>query len=152
MDRERLLQDNRRICIEIEQWTNHILSHKGLTAVQAHVLLHILRHPGTGISLTTLCREFGCSMPTLSNLLKRLREKGCIRVEHWEGDERRKQLRATEKGMALLPFLDQTAHQIQQQLYSCFTEEELFTLDRLQKKLLDNLAVLTQQAKEETTS
>ena len=152
-DRDRLLRDNRRICIGIEQWTNGILAPSGLTAMQAQVLLSILRQPGTaGTSLTALCREFGCSMPTLSAQIKHLREKGYVQAALWEGDERRKRLTATEKGRALLPFLDRTARLVRRQLCGCFTDQELSALDALQQKQLRNLSALIQQAKEETQS
>ena len=148
---ERILRDNRRISIQMEQWVNGTLCPWGLTAAQGQVLMYVLHHSDEGTSLTQIHREFGYSMAALSSILKRLREKGYIRVEHWEGDERRKLLFATPAAQALQEHLDQSTRRVRQRLYRCFTPQELSDLDRLQQKLLNNLSQLTRQAKEEST-
>lgn len=145
LDREQILRDNRRICIQMEQWANSSLARWELTAIQAQILLYILARSDQGTSLTSLHRDFGYSMAALSGMLKRLKEKGYVRVEHCAGDDRRKLLFATEKATQLQDFLSHTTGQIQHRLYGCFSQEELATLDRLQKKLLNNLSILTQQ-------
>ena len=145
LDREQILRDNRRICIQMEQWANSSLARWELTAIQAQILLYILKRSDQGTSLTSLHRDFGYSMAALSGMLKRLKEKGYVRVEHCAGDDRRKLLFATEKATQVHDFLVQTTGQIQHRLYDCFSSEELVTLDRLQKKLLSNLSILTQQ-------
>ena len=52
-----------------------------------------------------------------------------------------KLLFATEKGEQVRAFLETAIRDVQQQVYGCFSEQELRTLDRLQKKLLQNLCV-----------
>ena len=96
LDRDTLARDNRQISIQMERRVNEALAQRGLTAVQAHMLLHILRRPEEGTSLTELHREFGYSMASLSGLIKRLREKGYVRVERCAGDDRRMLLFPTE--------------------------------------------------------
>lgn len=145
LDREQILRDNRRICIQMEQWANASLAHRGLTATQAQILMFILSRSGQGTSLTAIHREFGGSMAALSSMVKRLKEKGYVRVEQCTGDDRRKLLFATEKAKEVEEFLCHTTRQIRQRLYSCFSQEELSTLDRLQKKMLSNLSLLIQQ-------
>lgn len=145
LDREQILRDNRRISIWMEHWANSSLSSRELTAIQAQILLYILDRSDQGTSLTALHREFGYSMAALSSMLKRLKEKGYVRVEHCAGDDRRKLLFATEKATQIQDFLSHTTGQIQHRLYDCFSQGELATLDRLQKKLLNNLSILTQQ-------
>ena len=149
VDEERILRDNRRISIQMEQWGNLTLCPWGLTAAQGQVLMYVLRHSDRGTSLTEIHREFGYSMAALSSILKRLREKGYIRVEHCSGDKRRKLLFATKSALALRQHLVQSTCQIRQRLRHCFTQQELSDLDRLQQKLLQNLSELTRQAKEE---
>lgn len=145
LDREQILRDNRRICIQMEQWANASLAHRGLTATQAQILMFILSRSGQGTSLTVIHREFGGSMAALSSMVKRLKEKGYVRVEQCAGYDRRKLLFATEKAKEVEEFLCHTTRQIRQRLYSCFSQEELSTLDRLQKKMLSNLSLLIQQ-------
>lgn len=116
---------------------------------QAHILQYILRHREHGTSLTAIHRDFGYSMATLSGMLKRLREKGYIRTETCAVDDRRKLLYPTEKGVQVQEFLDDTIRAIEGEMYSCFSPEELATLDCLQKKMLHHLADLIQQRQKE---
>lgn len=87
-----MTRDNRLISIQLEQCANRALAQEGLTSVQAQILLHILRHSEKGTSLTAIHRESGYSMAAISSLIKRLREKGYVRVEPLAGYDRRKLL------------------------------------------------------------
>ena len=140
-DRSTMIQENRQINIQLEQMGNRAMAQKGLTAIQAHVLLYILDHSDRGISLTDIHRTFGYSMAALSGLVKRLREKEYVRVEPCARDDRRKILFGTEKGKEVRDFLDRAICGAQDRLYFGFSTEELATLDRLQKKMLRKLSV-----------
>ena len=144
IDRSELVRDNRQINIQMERAANQIIAREGLTGIQAHLLLYILDHSETGTSLTDIHREFGYSMAALSGLVKRLREKGYVRVEPCVRDDRRKLLFGTRKGEEVRDFLDRTILRAQDQLYREFSAQELAELDRLQKKMLHNLSELTQ--------
>ena len=75
-DQERILRDNRRISIQMEQLVNSALAPWGMTAAQTQILLYVLRHSQEGTTLTQIHREFGYSMASLSGIIKRLKEKG----------------------------------------------------------------------------
>lgn len=150
-DQERILRDNRRISIQMEQLVNSALAPWGMTAAQTQILLYVLRHSQEGTTLTQIHREFGYSMAALSGIIKRLKEKGFVRTEHWDGDERRKLIVATPSALELQQRLDRSSAQVRQQLWRCFTPQELRDLDCLQRKLLSSLSALTHQAKEEPT-
>ena len=143
-DRSAMVRDNRQISIQLELLANRVMAQKGLTTIQAHMLLYILAHSAQGTSLTDIHREFGYSMAALSGLVKRLREKGYVRVEPCVQDDRRKLLFGTRKGEEVREFLDRTILRAQDQLYREFSAQELAELDRLQKKMLHNLSELTQ--------
>lgn len=147
--KERILRDNRRISIQVEQWINGTMALWGLTAAQVQVLLYVLDHSDQGTSLTQIHREYGYSMAALSCIIKRLREKGYIQAGPWAGDERRKLLFATQTAKELQHHLDHSTQQLHQQLYRDFSPQELCELDRLQHKLLSSLSALTHSAKEE---
>ena len=134
-DRSAMVRDNRQISIQLELLANRVMAQKGLTTIQAHMLLYILAHSAQGTSLTDIHREFGYSMAALSGLVKRLREKGYVRG---------KLLFGTRKGEEVRDFLDRTILRAQDQLYREFSAQELAELDRLQKKMLHNLSELTQ--------
>ena len=148
-DRTVMMQENRQIHIQIEQMGNRAMAQKGLTAIQAQVLLYILNHAEQGVSLTDIHREFHYSMAARSELVKRLREKNYVRVERCARDDRRKLLLGTEKGKEVRAFLDRAISETQDQLYSGFSQEELAALDCLQKKMLRNLSAMTQNFKKE---
>ena len=150
-DRTVMMQENRQIHIQMEQMGNRAMAQKGLTAIQAQVLLYILNHAEQGVSLTDIHREFRYSMAALSELVKRLREKNYVRVERCARDDRRKLLLGTEKGKEVRAFLDRAISETQDQLYSGFSREELAVLDRLQKKMLRNLSAMTQNSKKEVS-
>lgn len=151
VNRSVLIQENRQINIQLEQSGNRATAQKGLTAIQAHILLYILDHSDRGISLTDIHREFGYSMAAMSGLVKRLREKDYVRVEPCARDDRKKILFGTDKGKEAREFLDRAICEAQNQLYSGFSPEELATLDRLQKKMLQNLSTLTQNHSKEVS-
>ena len=148
-DRTVMMQENRQIHIQMEQMGNRAMAQKGLTAIQAQVLLYILNHAEQGVSLTDIHREFRYSMAALSELVKRLREKDYVRVERCARDDRRKLLLGTEKGKEVRAFLNRAISETQDQLYSGFSQEELAALDCLQKKMLRNLSAMTQNFKKE---
>lgn len=147
--RSLLIHNNRRICIQMEQWVNRQLAPQGITAVQAQILMYILCHSDHGTSLTAIHQEFGYSMATLSGMMKRLREKGYVQIGHCAGDDRYKLLFGTEKGKEMGQYLQQAMCSLQSQLYAQFSQEELQILDRLQKKMLANLSDLISQRQKE---
>ena len=138
-----IIRDNRLICIQMELLANQSMSPATLTAVQAHILQYILRHREHGTSLTAIHRDFGYSMATLSGMLKRLREKGYIRTETCAVDDRRQAHCRTMRADC------SHIHAVEGEIYSCFSPEELATLDCLQKKMLHHLAGLIQQRQKE---
>ena len=145
VNREELIRDNRRISIQIEQMANSSMAEQDLTAMQANMLRYILRHSDTGTALTAIHREFGYSMAALSGMLKRLRKKGYVRVEPCDGDDRRKLLFGTSQGEEVREYLDRAMDTAQDRLCDCFSPEELESLDRLQKKMLQNLSALSEK-------
>lgn len=152
IDLDAILRNNRRISIQMEQRANKAIAKEGLSAVQAHILLYILSHSDQGTSLTAIHREFQYSMAALSGILKRLKEKDYVRVEHCATDDRYKLLFATEKGKQLQQSLDASIRSVQNQLYHCFSMEELVTFDHLQRKLLQKLSTLREEPQKEVST
>lgn len=77
---EALLFKTKRIAIGIESEMNRQLKQYQLTAVQAFLIVHIYRAHSEGTFVTTLHREFGVSKATISGLIKKLREKGYLKL------------------------------------------------------------------------
>lgn len=152
VDRSRLARDNRQICIQMERMANYYLAASDVTGVQAQMLLYILRHSETGVSVTDLHQISGYSKATISNLVKRLREKGYIRVEACEEDDRRRLLFSTEKGRRIQALLAASIREVENSLYRGLSAEELSTLDQLQKRMLQNLMMFQTQSHKEASA
>ena len=123
LEEGRLIRDCRWLCIRTEQCVSRRLAPMDITAVQAHILLFLLWHGEKGTLLTDIHRAFGYSMPTLSCMVKRLREKGYIRAEHCRGDDRRRLLFATETARLLQPELERSIGAVHRQLYDGFSRK-----------------------------
>lgn len=140
VDTNEMIRDNRYISIQLYARGDRALTEQGLTGVQARVLMFILERSECGTSLTEIHNLTGYSMAATSGLIKRLREKGFVRVESCANDERRKLLFVTDKGRQVRDFMDSSMRALPQMLYRGFSDEELATLNRLQKKMIGNLS------------
>ena len=143
--------ENRQLHIQMERIESRIMAQKGLTAALANVLLYVLDHEEQGVSLTDVQRKFRCSMGAMSELMKRLREKGYVQVKPCPQDERRKILFGSGKGKEVREFLNREIGKMQDQLYFGFSAEELDMLDHLQKKMLQNLSALKENRNKEVS-
>lgn len=141
VDLGEMIKDSRRISILLQACGTKVLAGYDLTDVQARVLLYVLEHADKGASLTKMHRELNFSMASASGIIKRLREKGYVRVEGCLLDERKKLIFATEKGSAVREVMNSSLRSLPELLYRGFTADELRALDRLQKRMLENLSL-----------
>lgn len=141
VDLMNMVRDSRCISIQLSSRGDKQLAREGLTGVQARVLLYIMERESDGASLTQIHKELNFSMAAASGLIKRLREKGYVRVEPCRLDERRKLIYVTDKGARVREIMDSTLRRIPDMLYRGFSAEEIETLNRLQKKMLHNLTL-----------
>ena len=149
VDQERLLQDGRWLYIQLEQCVSRRLAPRGITAVQSHILLFLLCREEQGTPPTDTHRPPGYTTAPPPGMVKRLREKGYIRVERCEEDDRRRLLFATEKARQLWPALEETIQGVHSRLYDGFSQEELSALDHLQGKRLQRLSALAAQSQKQ---
>ena len=143
IDHARLSYSFRQICVQTERLVNRALDQEEVTVGQAHVLRFIRDRSQRGTSLTEIHKAFGCSMATLSSLVKRLREKGYVRTEPCQADDRCKLLFSTRKSLEMQEFLQACAGRSEDVLYRDFSPEERASLDRLQQKMLCNLSAFS---------
>ena len=139
-DLDALLRESHIIHIRWKQMANVLLEREQLTVAQAYLLEYILRHEAGGACITAICRESGLALPTMSRLVKRMRERTYVRMADCPGDARRKLLVPTEKAWKVRPFLTRCFQRTQALLFRDFSPQELEQLDHLQKKMLRNLS------------
>ena len=151
IDQSRIFRDNRRICFLIEQYANRAFAGIGLTPAQAYILLYVLGHSKQGTSLTSIHREFGYSMATLSGMIKRLREKGYVRVEPCGDDDRRKMLFGTQAGFDVRAAVRRALNSVHREISAGFSPDELECFGRLQTKMLQTLSALAEKNPKEAS-
>ena len=89
---EELLSMMKKISLELSAQLELKLKTEDMSGVQVYFLAYILRHHKEGSCLTELCREVGVSKPTLSVLVKKLREKGYLCFQENPGDNKKKKI------------------------------------------------------------
>ncbi len=112
------------------------LKNKSITGIQAYFLVYILRHHPKGTYLTELFREIGVSKPTLSALIKKLREKGYLNFEEDPADVRKKKVLPTEKLLAEGDRFIEKAGRMESEICSVLNRQEKVQLMNLEEKLL----------------
>lgn len=115
------------------------LKYKSITGVQVYFLVYILRHHPKGTYLTELCREIGVSKPTLSELIKKLREKGYLYFHEDPDDVRKKKVLPTEKLLTEGNRFMEKADQMESEICSVLDRQEKVQLWNLEEKLLMQL-------------
>ena len=112
------------------------LKSKSITGVQVYFLVYILRHHPNGTYLTELCREIGVSKPTLSALIRKMREKGYLDLHEDPDDVRKKKVLPTEKLLEEGDRFIENAGQMESEICSVLDGNEKVQLMNLEEKLL----------------
>lgn len=116
-----------------------------ISGIQAYFMVYILRHHPKGTFLTELYHEIGVSKPTLSVLIKKLKQKGYLSMEENPEDIRKKKVIPTgkllEEGEAFL----QQAAQMESQICSVLNSQEKSQLQGLMQKVLEQMVNLEQK-------
>ncbi len=112
------------------------LKSKSITGVQVYFLVYILRHHPNGTYLTELCREIGVSKPTLSALIRKMREKGYLDLHEDPDDVRKKKVLPTEKLLEEGDRFIEKAGQMESEICSVLDGNEKVQLMNLEEKLL----------------
>lgn len=123
------------------------LKNQSITGVQVYFLVYILRHHPNGTYLTELCREIGVSKPTLSALIKKLREKGYLDFEEDPDDVRKKKVLPAEKLLTEGDRFMEKTDQMESEICSVLNGDEKEQLMNLEGKLLKQLYKMEQNEK-----
>lgn len=123
------------------------LKSKSITGVQVYFLVYILRHHPKGTYLTELCREIGVSKPTLSALIKKLREKGYLYLHEDPADVRKKKVLPTEKLLEEGERFIEKAGRMESEICSVLDHNEKAQLLNLEEKLLTQFDRMEQNEK-----
>lgn len=115
---------------------------RGLSDVGSPLILFILDHHGDHGEIASqreLAQALRVSQATIATSLKSLERLGYVEKRLDDRDNRRNRVAITEKGKAAVKQCFQVCHEIDQRMMEGLSLQEKEDLDRLHRKLLDNL-------------
>jgi DNA-binding MarR family transcriptional regulator len=128
---------------KIEYAISSLLVERDLTASQSHVLMCIM--DGGDVYSSEIQKRMNISRAAVSGLIKKLRANGYIIYESCENDERHKKISVTEKAVQHKVEIDRCIASIDRTVFTDFTDEEMETLHRLIKKMVNNTKLINKE-------
>lgn len=116
-----------------------------LTPVQYAALIAVRDHPA--IDQATLAGLIAYDRTTISGVVDRLVEKGCIARINSDVDRRAKLLTVSEAGMRIIEQVDPVVRRAQERLVESLGPEEIELLIRLMEKVVDSLGDVSRSAR-----
>lgn len=144
---EELLFKMKSLSLHITAQLEQNLKDKGITGVQVYFLVYLLRHHRKGTYLTELCGETGVSKATLSEMLRKLREKDYLYFLTEPDDIRKKKVLPTEKLIAESSEFLKKAEKMEKEICSVLDQDEKAMLKKLEEKLLTQFDGMEQNEK-----
>lgn len=124
---------------------------ENITGVQIYFLVYLLRHHPEGTYISELCRETGMAKSTLSELVKKLKNKGYLKFEKNQDDVRKKKVVPTERLQEEQYRILRAADQTETEIVSVLNPREQFQMWQLEQKLLAQLARMEDSEKKEVS-
>lgn len=123
---------------------NEGMSEYGITYVQSLVILrlcYLSQQFGTDYEVTQKDIENQLSLraPTVTRILSRMEENGCIEKTRSSKDSRAKRIILTEKGQRYYPLFFGVLDQVEAQMTQGMTQEERLQLKGLLERVLKNI-------------
>lgn len=119
---------------------NKILSEKNISAFSGEQgkILHVLWEED-GISIKELSFKTGLAVSTLTTMIDRMEEANLIKRIPDKKDRRKILIKLTEYTNSLKGVYDEISQKMTDYSYDGFSENEIETMERLLKKMLDNV-------------
>lgn len=141
---EELIFTIRKVGLHLTTQLELCFKEKEISGIQAYFMVYILRHHPKGTFLTELCHEIGVSKPTLSVLIKKLKQKGYLSLEENPEDIRKKKVIPTAKLLEEGENFLQQADQMESDICSVLNPQEKTQLQSLAQKVLEQMVKLEQ--------
>ncbi len=132
----------KKLCLSTESALDKRMCREKLTASQCYLLYYIWTCHPKGTFITSLHKELGVSMATISGCVKRLRQKGYFMVEVCAADERQKKLVPTDKLKKISGKLKTAIESAENSVYGNLSEQERELLFGLEQKALEGVTAL----------
>ncbi len=122
----------------VEKQGNAYLKEVGLTLAQGHMLGFLKHSPDYRAPLKALEHHMKVAQSTTAGMATRLEQNGFVRIIPDPQDKRIKLVELTDKGLESIKFVKGSMRQIDNELFSDLTKEELEILKVLLKKVTDS--------------
>lgn len=141
---EELIFTIRKVGLHLTTQLELCFKEKEISGIQAYFLVYILRHHPKGTFLTELYHEIGVSKPTLSVLIKKLKQKGYLSLEENPEDIRKKKVVPTAKLLGEGETFLRQAGEMESRICSALDAQEKKQLQGLAQKMLEQMVKLEQ--------
>lgn len=121
---EDMLMTIKKIDIALDRQIGRRMADWELSTSQTYLVLYILKNHEEGTYITDLHRELGISKSTISQILKKVREKGYLAFQDGQEDDRMKRIVVTEKLLAEKYRLIDRVERIEEEIYSRLSFQE----------------------------
>lgn len=122
-----------------EHYKNKDLEQSDLTTTQMQILMFLLLNKNALINQRCIEKCFNLSNPTINGILNRLETKGFIVRVKSVNDARNKEIHVTEKAIKLQKEMKGKMEKAEGEILSVLSREEQSELNRLLKKIVDNI-------------
>ncbi|WP_290771245.1 MarR family transcriptional regulator [Anaerofustis sp.] len=118
---------------------NNELKELDLTFSQMEVLQYLCERGDKEVFQKDIEKYLNLTHPTVIGILKRLQSKDLIVIEISNKDKRKRKIIPTDKVMCLKEKMYKKKEETEKYVKSFYTDEEVKELERLLKKLCDNI-------------
>lgn len=125
--------------LALTRYDRDLLRIGNLTPAENHLLGYFLAHENLDLCATDLHQIFGISKPTVSALLKSLKQKGYLQIEILPQDERKKRIQLTAKAYGVRDQIKSVLHDRQDSLCRGISTQEVTILKKILEKLIANM-------------
>ena len=126
----------KRIGLECDKLSSHILEPYNLTPTQFRILKLLLLNPPCSLRQVDVEQLFGIRNPTVTGILQNLEKKGLIERRTNPQDSRSKVICLTEKALAMEALLYQLGSQVEETLTRNLDAKDKKQLTKLLKKMM----------------
>ncbi|MGN0205223.1 MAG: MarR family winged helix-turn-helix transcriptional regulator [Coprococcus sp.] len=112
---------------------------KKITGANGWIMRYLNEKDGEDVYPKDIEEKFGVTRSTVSRVLKGMEAKGLIYRESVSGDARLKKIILTEEGRRINQHAAAECRALEDRVKSGLSDEEIRTLERLLKKIADNM-------------
>ncbi len=128
-EREKILSMLKEVASKFDSLRDAVCAPYGLSSIQAILILDVY-HNGSRTKVTDICKRLNKSTNTISPLINRLIDKGFLKKEQYEADNRVFYISLTDKSKAITDKISIDIEDYTLPIFEQLTEEEIETIKK----------------------